>query len=110
MAQATFSVRMEESLKTEFETLCNYFGMNMSTAINIFARAVVNEKRIPFEIAATDLFSPENSKKVFADIRKQAKETGVADMSMEEIDEEIAKARKGISNWWSTMQLLTLMF
>ena len=98
MAQATFSVRMDESLKTEFETLCNYFGMNMSTAINIFARAVVNEKRIPFEIAATDLFSPENSRKMFAEIRKQAKDNGVSDMSMEEIDEEIQKTRRGIKN------------
>ena len=98
MAKTTFSVRMDESLKIEFETLCNYFGMNMSTAINIFARAVVNEKRIPFEIAATDLLSPENSKKVFAEIRKQATENGVSNMSMEEIDAEIQKARKGIKN------------
>jgi len=98
MAQATFSVRMEESLKIEFETLCNYFGMNMSTAINIFARAVVNERRIPFEIAASDLFSPDNSKKVFAEIRKQAVENGVSNMSMEEIDKEIQKARKGIKD------------
>ena len=98
MAQATFSVRMEESLKIEFETLCNYFGMNMSTAINIFARAVVNERRIPFEIAASDLFSPDNSKKIFAEIRKQAVENGVSNMSMEEIDKEIQKARKGIKD------------
>ncbi len=94
MAQVTFSVRMDESLKTEFETLCNYFGMNMSTAINVFARAVVREKRIPFEISATDLYSPENSRKIIAAIRKQAKDNGVSDMSMEEIDEEIQKARK----------------
>jgi len=96
MAQATFSVRMDENLKMEFETLCNYLGMNMSTAINVFARAVVKEKRIPFELSASDLYSKENALRVFNDIRRKAVENGTADMTMEEIDEEIAKARKGI--------------
>ena len=35
MAQATFSVRMDETLKQQFDTLCSQFGMNASTAINI---------------------------------------------------------------------------
>ena len=52
MAQATFSVRMDESLKKQFDILCSEFGMNASTAINIFARAVVYQRRIPFEITA----------------------------------------------------------
>ena len=50
MSQSTFSVRMEENLKTQFEDLCDSFGMNMNTAFNVFARAVVRERRIPFEI------------------------------------------------------------
>lgn len=48
MAQATFSVRMDEDLKQQFDVLCSQFGMNMSTAINIFARAVVYQRRIPY--------------------------------------------------------------
>lgn len=59
MAQmVTFSVRMEENLKAQFETLCNEFGMNMSVAFNVFARAVVRERRIPFEICT----KPEDTK------------------------------------------------
>ncbi len=50
MAQATFSVRMDETLKKQFDSLCAEFGMNTSTAINVFARAVVRERKIPFEI------------------------------------------------------------
>lgn len=53
MSQATFSVRMDETLKKQFDTLCQYFGMTATTAINVFARAVVRERRIPFEISAT---------------------------------------------------------
>lgn len=98
MAQATFSVRMDEALKTEFETYCNYFGMNMTTAINIFARAVVKEKKIPFDISAPELFSKESANAIFDRIRLESKNNGVSDLSMEEIDEEISKTRKGIKD------------
>ena len=50
MAQQTFSIRMDENLKKEFDVLCEDFGMNATTAFNVFARAVVRERRIPFEI------------------------------------------------------------
>ena len=52
MAQATFSVRIDETLKKQFNSLCQDFGMNASTAINVFARAVVRQRRIPFEISS----------------------------------------------------------
>ena len=51
MAQAAFSVRMDENLKKQFEGLCSDFGMNVTTAFTIFAKAVVRERRIPFEIS-----------------------------------------------------------
>ena len=41
MSQSTFSIRMEDKLKAQFEGLCDSFGMNMNTAFNVFARAVV---------------------------------------------------------------------
>jgi addiction module RelB/DinJ family antitoxin len=52
MAHATFSIRMEENLKRQFDALCTEFGMNMSTAFTIFAKAVVREREIPFKISA----------------------------------------------------------
>ena len=33
MAQATFSVRMDEELKRQFDSLCADFGMNATTAL-----------------------------------------------------------------------------
>ena len=50
MAQQTFSIRMDAQLKKEFDALVEDMGMNVTTAFNIFARAVVREKKIPFEI------------------------------------------------------------
>ena len=33
MGQATFSVRMDENLKNDFDSLCADFGMSMTTAV-----------------------------------------------------------------------------
>lgn len=52
MAQTTLSIRMDGTLKKQLERLCNDFGMNVSTAVTVFAKAVVRQRRIPFEIEA----------------------------------------------------------
>ncbi|WP_147539353.1 type II toxin-antitoxin system RelB/DinJ family antitoxin [Anaerotruncus rubiinfantis] len=51
MAQTNINIRMDENLKRQFDSLCNELGMNMTTAFNIFAKTVVRQKRIPFEIS-----------------------------------------------------------
>ena len=53
MAQATITARVDERDKTDFDAFCNNVGLNTSTAINLFVKAVLREKRIPFEIAQT---------------------------------------------------------
>ena len=92
MAVSTFSVRMEEKLKKELDELCVQFGMNTSVAINIFARAVVRERRIPFVITAD---SSDAGMQAFHSLRRQAEAKGVQDMSLREINREIAKCRTG---------------
>lgn len=52
MQQTSFSVRMDSQLKKDFSAMCEAFGMPVSTAITLFAKAVVREHRIPFEISA----------------------------------------------------------
>ena len=96
MSQSTFSVRMEENLKTKFEDLCDSFGMNMNTAFNVFARAVVRERRIPFEIyEGKKEVTREGALAAFDAIRAKAIKDGVADMSLAEINAEITKTRNG---------------
>lgn len=96
MAQATFSVRMDEDLKQQFDVLCSQFGMNMSTAINIFARAVVYQRRIPFDISAPDNeITREGAMQAFMALRKSAEVNGLQDMSLDEINAEINAARSG---------------
>ena len=42
---------MDEQLKKQFDHLCNELGMNMTTAFNIFAKTMVRQQRIPFEVS-----------------------------------------------------------
>ena len=95
MAQATFSIRMEETLKKQFDNLCSEFGMNATTAFNVFARAVVRERKIPFEIQASSDVSRASGMQAFMALREEAKANGVQDMSLDEINEEIRQARYG---------------
>ena len=52
MAQTGISIRMDTELKKNFESFCAAVGINMSTALNMFAIAYVRQQRIPFEISA----------------------------------------------------------
>lgn len=95
MAQATFSVRMDETLKKQFDGLCQEFGMNATTAINVFARAVVRQRKIPFEISSAETnITREGAMQAFMALRAQARDNGVSDMSLDEINNEIDLARK----------------
>ena len=50
MAQTNVNIRMDESTKKEFIAFCNEIGISVSSAFNMFAKTVVREHRIPFEI------------------------------------------------------------
>ena len=68
--------------------------MNASTAINVFARAVVRQRRIPFEISSPESeITREGAMQAFTALRAQAKNNGVADMSLDDINKEIGLAR-----------------
>lgn len=51
VAQTNINIRMDENLKQQFDRLCNELGLNMTTAFNIFAKTVVRQQRIPFELS-----------------------------------------------------------
>ncbi len=51
MSQVTMSVRMDEDVKRLFDAYCAEMGMNASVAVNIFAKAVILHRGIPFEIS-----------------------------------------------------------
>lgn len=60
MATTSITIRMDENLKKQAEALFDEMGLNMTTAITMFAKAVVRQNKIPFEIAADPFFSETN--------------------------------------------------
>lgn len=95
MAQATFSIRMDEKLKKQFDELCENFGMSATTAFNVFAKAVVRERKIPFEISAPEpKVTKEQALEALRMLREEAKENGLQNMTLEEINEEICLTRQ----------------
>lgn len=94
MAQVSMTVRMDSELKQMFDSLCAQFGMSANTAMNVFAKAVVQRRKIPFEIKA-DNEQPATSKGIeaFYEIRKMAERNQLPDLSPDEINDEIRLAR-----------------
>ena len=88
MAQVTLHVRMDENIKKEFDNFCSKVGLNASVAVNMFARAVLRERKIPFEI--TDEIDPFYSEANIARLKKsiaQAERGEVVVKTLAELEE-----------------------
>ena len=95
MAQTAMTIRMDKDLKVQFDALCDEFGMSTNTAVNIFARTVVRNRRIPFVIEAPAKEETiSKGQAAFDEMRRIAAENGLSGMSLEEINEEIRLARE----------------
>ena len=64
MAQTTISVRMDDTLKMEFDSVCNDLGLSMTTAVIMLAKKMTREKRIPFEVSVDPFYSNENMERL----------------------------------------------
>ena len=91
MAQSAVTVRMDSEMKTQFDALCEQFGMSANTAFNIFVKAVIRSRSIPFAIKA----SP-SALDLFMQQRSTAELSQEAELSLDEINEEIRAAREEI--------------
>ena len=89
MALATLTARVDEKDKARFDTFCSNVGLNTSTAINLFVKAVLRENRIPFEIAQTTdpFFSEANMAYVKKSVQELRAGKGAAH-ELIEVDDE----------------------
>lgn len=72
MGQTTITARVDSSDKSKFDSFCSGVGINTSTAINMFVKAVLRENKIPFEITYSP--DPFYSKSNMAHLRKSIQE------------------------------------
>ena len=47
---ANVNIRLDDATKAQFDAFCNEVGISVSAAFNLFAKRVVKEQRIPFDI------------------------------------------------------------
>ncbi len=89
MAQATITARVDAKDKVDFDAFCSHVGLNTSTAINLFVKAVLRENRIPFEIAQTPdpFFTEPNLSHVKKSVYELRSRKGIAHELIEEEDE-----------------------
>lgn len=86
MAQTLINFRIDEDTKKQMEQICNELGITMSTAFNMFAKKVIREKRIPFEVSIDPFYSESNIKAIKESI-KQLKDGKVVVKTMKELKE-----------------------
>lgn len=86
------TVRLDSQLKAQFDQLCEEFGMSANTAFNIFVKAVIRSRSIPFSINVQDK-EGKQALKAIEEMRKAAQERTEPEMTLDEINEEIRAAR-----------------
>ena len=101
MANTTnLSIRIDRELKEDADRVFNELGMSLTTAITVFVRQAVRQKKIPFEIA----LSPENENKgstmenaiaATERIWRNSVRNGTDKLTMEDIDTEISRVGTG---------------
>lgn len=85
MAQTLINFRIDETTKKQMEQICNELGITMSTAFNIFAKKVIREKKIPFDVSIDPFYSESNMKAIKESI-KQLEEGKVVVKTMGELE------------------------
>lgn len=87
MANSTISIRVNETLKEQAQSLFKELGMDMSTAVNIFLTQTVREQRIPFVIGV----EVPNAETIAAmkEVEEMARNGGHGFSSVEEMFKEL---------------------
>ena len=86
MAQGIVSVRMDETLKQDFDGICQELGMSMTTAITMLAKKMTRERRLPFEVSIDPFYSESNQKALKNSI-EQAKHGQIIIKSLDELEQ-----------------------
>ena len=89
MAQASMTIRLDNRIKTQFDSLCEQFGMSANAAINVYINAVVRSRAIPFTIRVDEDPVRQRALDAF-----YAPHPDTPELTLDEINAEISAARK----------------
>ncbi|MCD8369245.1 MAG: type II toxin-antitoxin system RelB/DinJ family antitoxin [Clostridiales bacterium] len=90
--QSLVQVRVDKSLKEEVSDIYEALGMDLPTAIRMFLTRSKMVRGIPFETTLPEgMVTRTEALEAFEELRRQAAD--VPEMSVEEINQEIAEVR-----------------
>jgi DNA-damage-inducible protein J len=76
---------MDADIKDQFDNFCDSVGMNTNTAINMFARVVVRDKKLPFEVALRE--EPFNGEAWLMEMHRRIKKIEAGKTTLHELVE-----------------------
>ncbi|MBQ7593245.1 MAG: type II toxin-antitoxin system RelB/DinJ family antitoxin [Synergistaceae bacterium] len=95
MGTSLLQVRVETSLKDEASSVFENLGIDISTAVRMFLKRSVMENGIPFRMTLPkQLYSSSRGLRAMQELGDNAKGNGTSDMTLEEINAEIAAYRQ----------------
>ncbi len=94
MASSLVQIRIDDELKAEAAMVYEQLGIDIPTAVRIFLKRSVLENGIPFSMSLPKSeYKAERALRALQEISDTAQRNGISDMSLEEINEEIAAVR-----------------
>lgn len=94
MASSLVQCRIDETAKIKAADICEKLEIDLPTAMRMFISRLIQENGIPFSMKLEDNTKGQNAIMAMKAASRIAEENGIADMTLEEINAEIAEARK----------------
>ena len=94
MATSIVQFRIEDELKNEATAVFEKLGIDMSTALRMFLKRAVLENGIPFPMTLQNTYDAQAVLKAVKAMTLDAKQNGSADLTIDEINDEISKSRQ----------------
>jgi len=90
------TIRMDRETKRDFETFCDNVGINLTTAFNMFVKATLRARTLPFAIS--DIDSKKQARmelqEAFEDLQQESVANGNDKMTLDDINAIISECRQ----------------
>lgn len=93
MANSLVQFRTDESTRIKASSICEKLGIDLPTYMRMCISRLVQENGVPFTMNLNDL-SENKAVKAMKAASRIAAENGLSDMTLDDINAEIAEARR----------------
>jgi DNA-damage-inducible protein J len=77
MGNSNLNIRMDGSVKEQFEEFCSDLGVSMSTLVNMFIKSTLRERKIVFELKDDPFYSKSNMEHLMRGVKALNEGKGV---------------------------------